>query len=231
MTSSATANLQIASLRRQFAAGLIDVISVVGPLVMLVGGGVWAYSRFGPGSSGSDDAPTCTNGSCGGKAVSKTNVYALTGAAHAAGVVMRNSRGPGARIMRIRRVDGRTGGPVTIRSAIVSGAAGTGWSWLVRRTFAPQRRRASEQAKAKLAVVEEELNELRRRYADDPETLQRELTSVYKRVGTNPLSAAMPFGPRSLLAQSLVSHLPKLLSPRNQSVPDWLAGIVTVVER
>ncbi len=34
-------------------------------------------------------------------------------------VAMRNSRSPGARIVGIRRADARTGGPVTVRSALI----------------------------------------------------------------------------------------------------------------
>jgi RDD family len=49
----------------------------------------------------------------------------------AGAVPVRNSLGPGARIMRLRRVDARTGGPVSVRSALIRSLVRTGCLRLV----------------------------------------------------------------------------------------------------
>jgi len=95
------------------------------------------------------------------------------------------------------------------------------------RAFAPLQQRAAERVKAKLDLAQEEIAELRRQHPDDPETLQREMMAVYKRHKVGSLRSCLPSVARTILT----AYVPKHLSPRNQSVPDRLAGIVTVVER
>lgn len=99
----------------------------------------------------------------------------------------RNNRSPGSRVMALERVDLRSGGPITVRSAIVRQLSFYG----LREAF-----NSFQRAK-----------------------LRPEATADDNRLAT------CGWG---LLFAFVVHLLPPLLSRRHQSIPDRLAGIVTV---
>jgi uncharacterized RDD family membrane protein YckC len=133
----------------------------------------------------------------------------------------RNARGLGARAMRIRRVDALTGGPVTVRSALIR-------NWVQRATsagFRPLAKRASEQSAERMQALQPQIEELQRAHADDEAAQQQALMRFYRVHKVNPLgSCAPPLLP--FVARSLVV----LFSRRRQSLQDRLAGIVWVEE-
>jgi hypothetical protein len=85
----------------------------------------------------------------------------------------------------------------------------------------PFERRLAE----RLEVVEAELAEVRRIHADDDEARGRASLDVYRRHGMGPVGS---FG-RALLGIAPL-YLPALWSPRNQTLPDRIAGIVVVID-
>ena len=84
-------------------------------------------------------------------------------------VVGRNWRGPGGRILQVRRVDARTGGSVTVRSALIAFAATAGWKRASARFYASRRGSADE----RLSALQPTLKELQQAHRDDPDALNR----------------------------------------------------------
>jgi hypothetical protein len=134
-------------------------------------------------------------------------------------VRMRNRRSPGDRAMGIRRVDARTGGPVSVRSILVSEAVRTAWSELHRLVQRPSQRRFEERRR----LVKAELSEARGYHEGDTEAQKRAMLEVAKRYRLRPWSWCA----RGLLG-SVPLQLPALWSARNQTAPERVAGIVTV---
>lgn len=136
-------------------------------------------------------------------------------------VVGRNWRGPGDRIVRIRRVDARTGGPVTIPSAVVRFAAVQTWTHISARYSAPQRRTAERVRSIGLA-----LEDVQQAHSEDPEEQQQAMPAYYQAHRANPLSS-LPWA----LIGIVMPSLPALWSPRRQTAFDRLAGTVVVRQK
>jgi uncharacterized RDD family membrane protein YckC len=133
----------------------------------------------------------------------------------------RNRRSLGARVMRIRRVDMSSGGPVSVRGALIrhfaKTAIGAGLGGLIR----PMTKRATDRMQA----LQPQLKELQQAHTDDKTAQQQALTRFYREHKVNPLrSCGAPVLP--LLAPSLAV----LFSPRRQNFLDRLAGIIWVME-
>jgi hypothetical protein len=166
-------DLRVASLRRRAAAQAIDVVIVVPPLAAVVVLYI-AYARRRGLDAGSIRLPD----------PSRRWQVAWWLLSTAGAVRWRNSRSPGGRITHVRRVDARTGGAVSVRSALTRSLFGSGWLRLASRL-------PSARAEPTAASP-----------------------SQWKRAAIGPLALA----------------LPALWPPLHQSLPDRVAGIVTVVE-
>jgi uncharacterized RDD family membrane protein YckC len=138
------------------------------------------------------------------------------------GVPLRNWRTPGARITGIRSVDKRTGGPVTVHSALVGEAAGAAFGFLVRRLTAPLHAR-SHATQAKLQTLGPEMTALQRAYADDRDAQPHAFQDFYKANDVNPLGSAL-----WLLPGVLVMPLTALLSRQRQTIRDRVSGTLRV---
>ena len=123
--------------------------------------------------------------------------------------------------MKIRRVELASGGPVTVRGAIVHCAASNASGAVLRRVVRPWQRHNE----AKLNAVQAEAQRLRREHADDCEGAQQALMELYKRHKVNPLGSCA-----LTIVMTLAARLPVLVSPLGQDLPDRLAGIVVVVD-
>jgi RDD family len=132
-----------------------------------------------------------------------------------------DSRGPGARLLGLRRVDAWTGEPPGRRSRLVRFAVVEGWKELSYRINGPADRRRDRL----MAELEPQLDEIQRRHPHDPEARRRAMADLYKRNGS-----CMRIALRVLLI-GLAPELPALWSARKQGVADRLAGTVVVVER
>jgi uncharacterized RDD family membrane protein YckC len=146
----------------------------------------------------------------------------ITAVGHAAAVPGRNWRGPGSLLLRTRLADGRTGGPVTVRSAFILTAV----SGIEQEAVRPLIRRAASRMKTRSAALKPRMDEIRRATAGDKEAQQRALMDLYQAEGVNPLAGCL-----SPLAAGFAFKLPALWSPRHQTIGDRLAGVVVVVDR
>jgi RDD family protein len=206
---------ETASIRRRFAAAAFDVTTFVAAMVPIVAGAVLAGRLFGGGGD-----------RCEGE---RPNPFArpavmrsIVVAGIAAEVFGRNWRSPGMRLMRIRKVDATTGGPVTVRSALTASAVDFAWGRLNSRLWKPMQLKTLARAEA----AKEEKQDIERRYADDPYARRAALVELNKRGGFRPLRSSAP----GLTSIAVMNLIPSLLSARNQRLPERLAGTVVIVE-
>jgi hypothetical protein len=208
--------LRIAPLRDRLLAGLVDACV----FLPLIGLAIWAgyrlWRRFGKTPwAGADDEG-------GREAKLQRWRWAITAAGAGAQVLQRNRRSPGDRLLGIRVADVRTGAPVSVRSVLVGQAVSTAESWLIRRAVRPLKQRSD----ARMKPVNEAVREIRRRHGDDEEAAAQAIKDYYEANDINALSSCLPH-----VAAGLAPSLPIFLSPRRQTLADWAAGRVMVVEK
>jgi hypothetical protein len=133
----------------------------------------------------------------------------------------RNRRGLGARVMRIRRVDVRSGGPVSVRSALIRHFAQTAIGVGLGALGRPMTKRVSNRMQA----LQPQIRELQRAHAGDKAAEQEALMRFYREHKVNPLRSCGP-----TLLSLVAPGLAVLFSPRRQSVPDRLAANIWVME-
>jgi RDD family len=220
--------LEIASLKRRLLARLIDAAAFLIPAGVAGAGGfglLTLYQRWRGGGSDSDEAPfpfeeqrfgwfRRTWESPAGRLGWKLASLPLD-------VRTRNWRSPGDRVMGLRRVDVRTGGPVSVRSALIKEAVQITSSELNLRLQRPFEQRRMERVRA----VRDALREAREIHAGDKEAQARAAAEILKRTRVRPWATCS----RGMLG-GVPLQIPALFSARNQSLPDRLAGIVTVRE-
>ena len=102
------------------------------------------------------------------------------------GIPLRNWRSPGARIVGIEMVDAHTGGPLTIRSVVISDVVGKLFAAAVRRVSQPLEAR-SMAAQKRVQDLAPEMAALQREHAGDRAAEQKALMAFYKANGVNPL--------------------------------------------
>lgn len=141
------------------------------------------------------------------------------------GVVGRNWRGPGFRMLHLRRVDADTGGPVAVRAAVVRSVVAQGRSAVLSRLFAPLTRRQTDRIQSHAP----ELKEIHARHRGDPEALNDALMEFYRENKLNPLASCGWILVPPLVA--LATDAPTLRSPLRQGLADRLAGTVVVIDR
>lgn len=217
--------LVIASVRRRLAAGVISAVLSLAPagaVVALVLGTSLRSVRWlrRPPLDRMPRAPQRLRRSSDRPWPAWLRI-ALGAASAAVQVRTRNLRGPGARLLRLRRVDLVSGGPVTVRSALVSGLFDWAWQAGSKRLLAPLRRRQ----KARIDALEPELEALRAQHEDDEAAHHRAIAELYARHGINPLMGCLPG-----LGLACLRQAPILFSPRRQSLSEHLAGTVVIVE-
>jgi hypothetical protein len=213
----------IASLRRRTLGRLIDA-GVVGIPTLLAGAaGAGVYFAYRRWRGGGDEAefPFGEHGFTPFRRLAQSSGWsvAFRFGSVPIDVRMRNSRSPGDRAMGLRRVDARTGGPVSVRSAVIQTtveAAAAELNRLAQRPFEERRR-----------VVLAEVSEARRYHEGDREAQHRAMAEVLKRYRHRPWGGACSRG----LLGVIPLQLPALWSRRNQSLPEWIAGIVVVRDR
>jgi hypothetical protein len=217
------AGLPIAPLLRRVAASLLNMALGIASMAV-AGEAAVALDKVGvrlPSRLRSLFAPNCDAGDAAAFKPSRATRDMLETVGLVNAVLMRNSRSPGARIMHIRRVDARTGGPVSVRSAIIRSLAAKAWGSLVAGLFTRFERRVQ----ARFQTVNEQLRELRVKHAADKEALQRAQIELFKRYNVNPLASC-----GWILPGIAVGQLPRLFSPLHQTLPDRIAGVVIVKE-
>ena len=223
MSVAGPAGLEIAPLGRRSVARAIDAVVFLVPAALAAAGVGALYVTYRRWRGGGDDDPFALD-------EHEFPLFRRLGQSPASRVGfrvawvpievrMRNWRGPGDQAMGLRRVDARTGGPVSVRGALVSEGVRTAWSELNRLVQRPSQRRFEERRR----FVKAELSEARGYHAGDAEAQKRAMFEVAKRYRLRPWSWCA----RGVLG-SLPLYLPAPWSARHQTVPEWIAGIVTV---
>jgi hypothetical protein len=205
---------RVAPLWRRFAAGAIDTVIGVIP-IGAVAIGTWrlrtVYRRWR--GHHVTQAPTLYPGSPWSRAIEAI--------LQPVSVQARNWRSPGYRVLGLRRVDARTGGPVTFRSAVIRSVATRLSGQATRSLVRPWQTHHAERLKA----IQTEVREVQRAHGDDHEAANRAVIEIYTREGVNPLSSCVP-----TLIAATAPQLPAVWSPLEQTIPERLAGIVVVRE-
>lgn len=226
MVRADRAGVEVVSLRRRAAASLIDGLVIVTPTVLASGGAVALVMWYRGRGAGSEDVDGRDESRFGrGLAAfrrfgeSPRVGFAFEAALLPVDVRLRNWRSPGMRALGLRRADVRTGGPVTVRSALIHKAVQLAWRELTRRVQRP----FDERFRERHARMKADLDEARRLHAGDLDAQQRAMTEMVRRYGVKP----WPSCARGLLG-AVPLYLPALWSERNQTLPDHVAGIVVV---
>ena len=223
--SSSPRELPVASLWRRIAASVINLTAAIVPLA----GTGWAgytLRRFlgpvlGPAMRRLEEWGTAHDFDSGKGGFSLRTRMLIEAGGLALELDRRNRRSWGARAMRIRRRDALTGGPVTLRSALIS-------HWVAQATSAalrPVAQRAVARQTERMQALKPQLEELQRAHADDKAAQQQAMMSFYREHDVNPVRSCAP-----TLLTLVAPSLPILFSPRHQSFPDRMAGIVWVTE-
>lgn len=207
---------RLAPLGRRAAAALIDLGVFIGGAGAVIGGAagvIFALNRDrGNVVEQLDRLSDRVNA-----ALETRHVNGAIGlASAAAGIGLRNARSPGMKAMHLRRVDVRTGGPVSRRSAIIQQLVGFTWGRLARQVWRP----AFERYQARSMTLAAAQQESRRLHPVDP---LADTAGSAARPNTGMASCC-----GRMLVPSAVQLVVTVLSPRRQNLPDWVAGIVVV---
>lgn len=148
---------------------------------------------------------------------------ALRGAAAGLAIAGRNWRGPGYRLVGLRRVDAHTGGTVTVRSALIGVLYDEAW----QAAWSPLVRSRVQRRQAHLRALAPQLSAVQRAHHGDPQARQAAVTEFYKSHDVN-----LAGGCGWMLAGPLISQLVVALSSRaGRTVRDRITGTAVVVDR
>ncbi len=117
--------MHVASLRLRLAAALVDAAVFGGGMAVVIGMGIagaLAYARVrGDGEDQATDADEPSEIAPTARRLRQSPELraAVWGASAGLAVASRNWRSPGSRVVGLRRVDARSGGIVTVRSALI----------------------------------------------------------------------------------------------------------------
>jgi uncharacterized RDD family membrane protein YckC len=206
-----TGRVELASRRRRLAASAINGLIFIPAMSVLWL--IWTKLPWVPGR------PTgaCEDGKCAATPADSPFLMKLLEIAEPSQTVSgRNHRSPGARLVGIRRVEAGTGGPISVRTAVIHKAMTTLLSAVGRE--------AGRQDQERLKQLTAKLKEIRERNADDQEAFIRETMALYKSSNVNPFGSCL----RPFAVVMATRYLPILLTRRRQSLPDLIAGIVVI---
>lgn len=200
--------LKIAPLRRRSAAACIDLVVSVSPVVAVVAAAVAIAERVARRRGREVHVPPLFTVPARWQAV----LWTLS---IPAGIATRNWRGLGYRVLGLRRVDVRTGGPLTVRNSLVHQAVGFLFTRVSRRLARPWRDRSRR--------LWLELEQIRKAQAGDQDAQRRATREFLEQHKVKPLGACFP-----LLVVAGATRAPALWSPLNQTLAERLAAIVVV---
>lgn len=140
-------------------------------------------------------------------------------------VLLAGRRGPGSRIVGIRLVDARTGGPVSLGQATLRAGSRQGWQFLVRRLTA----RLGKAEQLKHRDLQSKIEALKRAHADDYDAFQHAMMEMYKENQVRPYVSCLPA--LAQLPLGLTVEAPALWTPLHQGLPDKLAGTIIISNR
>lgn len=211
-------DLPVAPIRRRLLASLIDLaLALLGGILAI--GAVTGVITM----RGRKDAPGVN--SLTRLTSSKRVSNALRVFAFVLNVLLTGRRGPGSRIVGIRLVDARTGGPVSLRQATLRAGSRQGWQLLVRGLTARQRK--AKQLKDR--DLHSKAEALKRAHEDDRDAFQHAMMEMYKENQVRPYVSCLPA--LAQLPLGLAIEAPALWTPLQQGLPDKLAGTIIISDR
>ncbi len=211
-------DLPIAPIRRRLLASLIDLaLALIGGILAI--GAVTGVTTL----RGRKDAPGVS--SLTRLTSSKRVSIALRVFAFVLNVLLTGRRGPGSRIVGIRLVDARTGGPVSLRQATLRAGSRQGWQFLVRRLTA----RLGKAEQFKHRDLQSKIETLKRAHEDDHDAFQHAMMEMYKENQVRPYLSCLPA--LAQLPLGLAIKAPALWTPLHQGLPDKLAGTIIISDR
>lgn len=217
--------LAVASLHRRFLASLIDALVGVFVAVSVIATGVLAFALGRKrgidskllrdvGSSGPD-----VSRRLGSRPV-KLALHLITFAVSAS---YKQRRSPGFRLLGLQLVDARTGGELSRQQEVIRHITRQAWSLVCRQLISTPKVQASldhERLKSEIQAAQD-------RCAGDSDALQHEIIRIHSENKVHPARiSCLPALVRPLLIAAI--DLPAFWSPLKQSLPDRLAGIVTI---
>ena len=213
--------LEIASIQRRALAALIDAAVFLPPVALVGGGGVWLYIAYLRRRSGEEEAEFDFAEHAPFRRIAEPRWrLGLWAATAPLDIAFRNWRSPGARAMGLRRVDARTGRPVSVRAAAIHNVVEMAYGELNRWV----QRRFSKRLAERQRALRAELGEISRTHAGDHEAQHRATMEVYRRHKLRPWG----FCARASLG-AVPKYLPAFWSARNQTPSQRVAGIIVVV--
>jgi uncharacterized RDD family membrane protein YckC len=211
-------DLPVAPIRRRLLASLIDLALALVAGILAIGAvtGVIAMR-------GRKDAPGVS--SLTKLTSSKRVSNALRVFTFVLNVLLTGRRGPGSRIVGIRLVDARTGGPLSLRQATLRAGSRQGWLFLVRRLTA----RLGKAEQFKHRDLQSKIEALKRAHEDDHDAFQHAMMKMYKENQVRPYVSCLPA--LAQLPLGLAIEAPALWTPLQQGLPDKLAGMIITSDR
>ncbi len=147
---------------------------------------------------------------------------AFWGASAGLAVTSRNWRGPGFRVVGLRRVDAQTGGIVSVRSAL----AGALFDYAQQAATTPLFGLGARRQRDHISAFGPQLRAVERKYADDAQARQRAVMELYKANGVTPFA-----GCGWQLAGPVVTQLVLVLGARGgRTVRDRITGTSVIVD-
>lgn len=211
-------DLPVAPIRRRLLASLIDLaLALVGGILAI--GAVTGVITM----RGRKDTPGVS--SLTRLTSSKRVSNALRVFAFVLNVLLTGRRGPGSRIVGIRLVDARTGGPLSLRQATLRAGLRQGWQFLIRRLTA----RLGKAEQLKHRDLQSKIEELKRAHEDDHDAFQHAVMEMYKENQVRPYLSCLPA--LAQLPLGLAIEAPALWTPLHQGLPDKLAGTIIISDR
>jgi RDD family len=204
-----------ASLPRRAAAGAIDLA------LISVSGGALFGAAAGVAAATGRSLSRWIDRSTESEVWSHAGVYGALASLQLTG---RNWRSPGMRAVGIRRVDARTRGPVSVRSAYIGLGLQTANQRISKVLLQPTLARAQ----ARQLAANDEIERMRASRPDhDAEELWRDGAAIRKRLGARNRTWMLP----RMLVRIAVEHLPALFSSSRQTLTQRLTGTADVLDR
>ncbi len=219
---------EVASLRRRFAASLLNLLVGISALVSVVaaGVGIFRVGRKGRVNLKLIRGLASRSARIPAQLQSEPAKRVLPVVVFAASALRKERRGAGFRLLGLRLVDARTGRDVSRGQELVRAGTRQAWRLLCRRLIPVRKAQASPTHKK----IRSDVEFARRRYANDQQAMQREVMRIYQENKMEPVR--MSFLP-VLLRFPLIAviDLPMFWSPLKQSLPDRLSGTVIARDR
>jgi hypothetical protein len=217
---------EVASIRRRALAGVFDLLTILTAVAAWLAGLIWRSKRRASdtGSRLADEDSWLRK--VGRLVQSKAwRAGALRGAAGLLSIPLRNWRSIGARVAGIQTVDARSGGPVTIRSAVRGALVNVAWRRLIGQLTVPLEARAAADH-AQRQALEPQVRELLCPHAGDHAAqlkIREEFDAAHHIKGNTELPWRV--------ASAVLMPLTSVLSRRRQTIRQRLSGTLVIRTR